>query len=178
VYDAIFLAAEALEDRDGRKVIVVVTDGSDTASRTDFHGALRAAHLADAVIYPIVVVPITNDAGRSTGGENALITMAERTGGRAFFPDVPSLDTVFVDILRDLRTQYFLGYYPRNVPPSDNPFHTLQVTVRRSGLQVLARNGYYGNSGPSAGESFGRISIAPQRGPQAEPAKRSRQEKD
>jgi Ca-activated chloride channel family protein len=178
VYDAIFLASEALEDRDGRKVMVVVTDGSDTASRTDFHRALKAAHLADAVIYPIVVVPITNDAGRSTGGENALTTMAERTGGRPFFPDVPSLDTAFVEILRDLRTQYFLGFYPKDVPPSDNPFHRLDVRVRRPGLQVLARNGYYGDSGDAAGVSSGRISIAPQRVRQTQPAKRSRQEKD
>jgi Ca-activated chloride channel family protein len=177
VYDAIYLASEALESREGRKVIVVVTDGSDTASRTDFHAALKSAHIADAVIYPIVVVPITNDAGRSTGGENALITMAARTGGRPFFPDVPSLDQVFVEILRDLRTQYFLGFYPKDVPPSDNPFHRLEVRVRRPGLQVLARSGYYGNSGQTPGHSQGRISIAPQRALEKQPAKRSRQEK-
>jgi Ca-activated chloride channel family protein len=147
VYDAIFLASEELESREGRKVIVIVTDGSDTASRKDFHGALKAAHLADAIIYPIVVVPITNDAGRSTGGENALVTMAARTGGRAFFPDVgAALDTAFGDILRDLRTQYFLGYYPKDVPPPKDPFHRLDVRVRRPGLQVVSRNGYYGVS--------------------------------
>ena len=178
VYDAILLASEALEEREGRKVIVVVTDGSDTASRTDFHGALKAAHLADAVMYPIVVIPITNDAGRSIGGENALITMAERTGGRAFFPNVPALDTAFLDILRDLRTQYLLGFYPKDVPPSDNPFHRLNVRVRRPGLQALARNGYYGDSGTTAGGSSERISVTPQRMRTTQPAKRSRQEKD
>lgn len=177
VYDAIYLASESLEAREGRRVIVIVTDGSDTASSTDFHGALKAAHMADAVIYPIVVVPITNDAGRSIGGENALVTIAARTGGRAFFPDVTALDTAFTEILRDLRTQYFLGFYSKDVPPTNNPFHTLTVRVRQPGLQVLTRNGYYGVSGQAAGTPGGRISIAPQPLRGVPPAKRSRQEK-
>jgi Ca-activated chloride channel family protein len=151
LYDAVYLASEELENREGRRVIVIVTDGSDTVSRKDFHASLKAAHLVDAVIYPIVIVPITNDAGRSTGGENALITMAERTGGRTFFPDLgAALDKAFVEILRDLRTQYFLGFYPKDVPPAKDPFHKLGIRVRRPGLQVLARTGYYGVSEASA----------------------------
>src|SRR5205809_111991 len=74
LYDAIWLASRELEDRDGRKVIVVVTDGGDTTSSKDFHAALKAAQLADAVIYSVLVMPITNDAGRNIGGENALTT--------------------------------------------------------------------------------------------------------
>ena len=74
--------------REGRKVIVIVTDGGDTASSKDLKGALEAAHLADAVIYPIVVMPITNDAGRNISGEHALQFMAEGTGGRPFLPSV------------------------------------------------------------------------------------------
>jgi Ca-activated chloride channel family protein len=151
LYDAIYLGSEELEQREGRRVIVLVTDGADTVSRKNFHAALKAAHLADAVIYPIVVVPITNDAGRSTGGENALITISQRTGGRTFFPDVgAALDTAFVEILRDLRTQYFLGFYPRKVPSTKDPFHRLTIRVRRPDLQVLARSGYYGVSESSA----------------------------
>src|SRR3989442_11007770 len=53
LYDAIYLAGHELENRDGRKVIVVITDGGDTTSSTDFHGALKAAHMADAVIYSV-----------------------------------------------------------------------------------------------------------------------------
>jgi Ca-activated chloride channel family protein len=98
-----------------------------------------------------VVVPITNDAGRSIGGENALITMAQRTGGRAFFPEAgPALDTAFAEILRDLRTQYFLGFYPKDVPPSRDPFHRLEVRVNKPGLAVSSRNGYYGASDVAA----------------------------
>ena len=90
LYDAIYLASSDLEDRDGRHVMVVVTDGGDTTSAKRFHDALRAAQSADAVFYSILVMPITNDAGRNIGGENALATLAEGTGGRVFYPTVGS----------------------------------------------------------------------------------------
>ena len=82
MYDAVYLGAQRLEPRAGRKVIVVVTDGGDTVSKITVHKALEAAQLADAVIYAIVVMPITNDAGRNIGGEHALEFMAKGTGGR------------------------------------------------------------------------------------------------
>ena len=149
LYDAIFLAAEDLQNRDGRHVIVAVTDGGDTTSVKDFHAALDAAQLANAVIYPILVVPITNAAGRNVGGENALTTLARGTGGRVFTPSAGSaLDAAFAEILRDLRTQYLLGYYTANLPPSKNRFHKLEVRVDRPDLRVSARNGYYESSTP------------------------------
>ncbi|MCU1259163.1 MAG: von Willebrand factor, type, partial [Bryobacterales bacterium] len=52
LYDAIYLAARELEKRQGRKVMLIVTDGGDTVSAKDYHAALNAAQLADAVIYP------------------------------------------------------------------------------------------------------------------------------
>src|SRR5581483_6770497 len=77
LYDAIYLAARDLEDREGRKVMIIVADG---------------------VIYPVVVMPITNDAGRNIGGENALKFMADGTGGRTFLPSIgPELDRAFRD---------------------------------------------------------------------------------
>jgi Ca-activated chloride channel family protein len=171
LYDAIFLAAEDLEDRQGRHVIVVVTDGGDTTSNKELHGALEAVQLADAVIYAIVVVPITNDAGRNTGGENALTFMAQATGGRTFLPTVgPQLDAAFTSIIQELRTQYVLGFYPRNVPLTKNRFHKLEVKTRRPGLRVLARNGYYGEAEGSSGTPGARISIEPE-------TKKKRQEK-
>jgi len=147
LYDAIYLAARNLEDREGRHVIVVVTDGGDTTSTKKFHQALEAAQLADAVIYSILVMPITNDPGRNIGGENALTTLAVETGGRVFAPALgPDLDEAFSDILKDLRTQYLLGFYPRNVPASKERFHRLHVRLRRPDLQVQARSGYYEDS--------------------------------
>jgi Ca-activated chloride channel family protein len=148
LYDAIWFASREMEDREGRHVMIIVTDGGDTTSSRTFHQALESAQVADAVIYPILVIPITNDAGRNIGGENALTTLAEGTGGRVFAPSVgEQLDQAFADILRDLRTQYLIGYYPRNLPISKDRFHRVKVTVDRPGLRVQTRNGYYGSSG-------------------------------
>jgi Ca-activated chloride channel homolog len=163
LYDAIYLAARDLEDRQGRKVMVIVTDGGDTTSAKDVHQALRAAQFADAVIYPVVVIPITNDAGRNIGGENALKFMADGTGGRTFLPSLGAeLDRAFSDIVDELRTQYLLGFYPRNVPLTKDRFHKLQVSVQRTELRVAARNGYYGDAEGEAGTPDARISISPE----------------
>jgi Ca-activated chloride channel family protein len=155
LYDAIFLASRELEFRNGRHVMVLVTDGGDTTSRKDYHQALESAQLADAILYPVLVVPITNDAGRNVGGENALTTLAAGTGGHVFTPNLGSqLDRAFDDILRELRTQYLVGFYPKDVPPSKDRFHTLKVTVQSTsagalanrGLRVSTRSGYYGEA--------------------------------
>jgi Ca-activated chloride channel family protein len=154
LFDAIWFAAKDLEPREGRKVMVIVTDGGNTTSYRDSHQALEAAQLADAVIYPVVVMPITNDAGRNIAGENFLTFAAQGTGGRTFLPTVGAqLDKAFRDIIADLRTEYVLGFYPRNVPPTKNRWHTLQVGVKRPELQVFARNGYYGDADALAGSS-------------------------
>ncbi len=165
LYDAIYLAAADLESREGRHAMIIVTDGGDTTSSKDFHAALEAAQMADAVLYPVLVMPITNDAGRNIGGENALTSMAMGTGGRVFAPSVgPELDRAFGDILKELRTQYLLGYYPKDVPLSANRFHKIEVRVRRPELRVLARNGYYGDSQGEAGTpGAARISVTPQK---------------
>jgi Ca-activated chloride channel family protein len=102
--------------------------------------------LADSVIYPILVVPITNDAGRNVGGENALTSFAAGTGGRVFTPaNAAELDRAFADILRELRTQYLIGYYPKDVPLTKERFHTLKVNVTDRNLRVITRSGYYGD---------------------------------
>jgi len=163
LYDAIWLVSRDLEDREGRKVMIIVTDGGDTTSSKNMQEALRAAHFADAVIYPVVVIPITNDAGRNIGGENALKFMADGTGGRTFLPSLGAeLDRAFSDIIDELRTQYLIGFYPHNVPLTKERFHRLQVTVQRPELRVSARNGYYGDAEGETGPDA-RISISPER---------------
>jgi Ca-activated chloride channel homolog len=152
LYDALWFAARSLEDREGRHVVIVVTDGGDTTSARNFHQALEAAQMADAVIYPILVVPIPNDAGRNTGGEHALTSLAKDTGGRVFEPTLgEALDQAFAELLRELRTQYLLGYYPKGVPPSKDRFHRLEVKLRRPDLRVLSRSGYYGEAERATG---------------------------
>jgi Ca-activated chloride channel family protein len=147
LYDAIYLVSRNLELRGGRRVLIVVTDGGDTTSTKKFHDALEALQRADAVLYPILVTPITNEAGRNLGGENALIGLANGTAGRVFTPATgPTLDTAFSDILKELRTQYFLGYYPRSVEPRGDRYHRLEVKLRNPDLRVNARTGYYEES--------------------------------
>jgi len=149
LYDAICLAGEELEARQGRRAIIVITDGSDTTSARSFHDALRAAHMADAVLYAVLVMPIRNEPGRNIRGENALTGLALGTGGRVFAPSVgPTLDQAFTEILRELRTQYLLGFYPRRVPEVKDGFHRLEVRLRRPDLRAAARSGYYEESAP------------------------------
>jgi Ca-activated chloride channel family protein len=172
LYDAIYLVSGELQHRQGRRVMVIVTDGGDTVSSKDFHAALESAQLADASIYPILVVPIENNAGRNSGGENALTGLAQGTGGRVFLPTLGAqMDAAFDQIIRELRTQYYLAYYPKDIPLTKDRFHRLQVQVRQPGLQVLTRSGYYGDWRPD-GSADDRIAVDPRSLPP--PVKNSR----
>ena len=96
LYDAVHLASRDLTGRDGRHVIVAVTDGGDTTSVKKYADAFESAQNVDAIIYPVLVIPITNDAGRNLGGERALDTLASGTGGRVFQPmGASELDEAF-----------------------------------------------------------------------------------
>jgi Ca-activated chloride channel family protein len=150
LYDAIFLGSQALMRRQGRKVLLVITDGGDTMSRVDYQEALREAQIADALVYSVIVVPIQASAGRNTGGEHALIQMAEDTGGKYYYADTPQqIERAFHRISDELRTQYVLGYYPRQ-RLTDSDFRRIQVTVTPPAdsdlplpLHVRHRTGYY-----------------------------------
>jgi Ca-activated chloride channel family protein len=152
LFDAVFLGSRALSAREGRKVMVVITDGGDTASQTDYKEALRAAEESEAILYSIIIVPVEASAGRETGGEHALIQMSSDTGGKYFYASgVGQLDDAFRQISDELRTQYLLAYYPsQRYAKSD--FRRIQVNV--SGTQgsdlfkVRSRAGYYTSKSP------------------------------
>lgn len=148
IYDAIFLCSESLLDREGRKVLVLITDGGDTTSKADYNGALRRAQQAEAIVYSIIVVPVEADAGRNLGGEHALIQISKDTGGRYYYAEgQEQLDEAFRKISDELRTQYLLAFYPsRKV--SDAPFRRIQVELTKKDpegrpYQVRHRAGYY-----------------------------------
>lgn len=149
MYDAIYLASIALSKRHGRKVMLLITDGGDTASKVDYAEAVRAAQIADAIVYSIIDVPIESSAGRNTGGEHALIQLSEDTGGKYYYESSPEqLDAAFRRVSEELRTQYLLGYYPSK-RAADSDFRRVQVRLkpaappRFAGLQVRHRAGYY-----------------------------------
>jgi Ca-activated chloride channel family protein len=147
LFDAVYLASRSLDRRQGRKVMVLITDGGDTISKIDYKEAVRAAEEAEALVYSIIVVPIENSAGRETGGEHALIQLSEDTGGKYYYAtSMTQLDDAFRKISDELRTQYLLAYYPSQ-RLSNSQFRRIQVGV--SGLaeaasyRVRNRAGYY-----------------------------------
>jgi Ca-activated chloride channel homolog len=147
LYDAIYLVSRSLDRRQGRKVIVLITDGGDTISKVDYKEAVRAAEEAEAIVYSIIVVPIENSAGRETGGEHALIQLSEDTGGKYYYAtSTAQLDEAFRKISDELRTQYLLAYYPSQ-HTSASQFRRIQVSVsgvpESSGLHARHRAGYY-----------------------------------
>ena len=149
LYDAVHFAGHDVQGREGRHVMVIVSDGGDTTSHWKYHDALEAAQKADAVIYPVIVVPVINDAGRNTGGEHALEQFASNTGGRVLWAsNRAELDHAFDEILLDLRTQYLIGYYPKEIPKDAPRFHPVKVELKRSELRASTRSGYYGDVVP------------------------------
>ncbi len=146
MYDAVYLASEVLEKRQGRKVLVLITDGGDTVSKTDYQQALEAAQRAEAIVYSIIVVPIESSAGRDLGGEHALILLSHDTGGKYYYASsTDTLNQAFRQISDELRTQYLLAYYPsRRLASSD--FRRIEVEVASPAgqpLQARYRTGYY-----------------------------------
>jgi Ca-activated chloride channel family protein len=157
LYDAIYLASENLArqtvpGKPGRKVLVLVTDGGDTANTVTYAEALEKALRGEVMVYSIIDVPIEASAGRDTGGEHALITLAEQTGGKYFYASAGGLDKAFAQVSEDLRTQYLLGYYPAKQAPGVD-FHRIRVTVPHAaaqGFDIRYRTGYYAD-GADAG---------------------------
>ena len=152
MYDAIYLGGAALLDRQGRKVMVIITDGGDTTSKVRYPEALRAMQQAEAIVYPIIMVPITASAGRDLGGEHALIQLAKDTGGKYYYADtLQALDVAFQQISKELRTQYLLGYYPKQ-RLANSDFRAIEVAVKplaransadEATYNVRHRAGYY-----------------------------------
>ena len=145
LYDAIYLGSESLARKQGRKVLILVSDGGDTAKSTTYPQALEQALRSEVMIYSIIDVPIEASAGRDIGGEHALITLAQDTGGKSFYAGEGGLDKAFEKVSDDLRTQYLIGYYANNQEPGRS-FHRVQVTVPRAAadaFNIRHKTGYY-----------------------------------
>ncbi len=152
-YQAVYLAAQSLAPRTGRKVLVVISDGGNTVKGTSYDEALAEAQRSDVIIYSIIDTPVEADAGRDTGGEHAMIVLSQETGGRWFYVDQGGLPAAFRKVSDDLRTQYLLAYYPQRGAKAANPpdtgaqFHAIRVVLRDTppGAQDTPhyRSGYY-----------------------------------
>jgi VWFA-related protein len=145
LYDAIADSADLIMKRlQGRKALVLLTDGDDTASRTSLDMAVASCQRADTVAYSI---------GIGTGlarGASVLETLARRTGGGYFeVSRKQTVDVIYKTIEEELRSQYNIGYL---APPADpakkrGGFHKVRVTVKRSGATARTRDGYYATGG-------------------------------
>jgi Ca-activated chloride channel family protein len=151
LYNAMSLAAKYLSKEDGRHVMVVLSDGTDTASGITLAQALKDVQKSDTVIYGVHstgVAPSLNV--QDLAGEFVMKAMSEDTGGRAFFPPIyedskketRDLDEIYKRIAAEVRAQYVLTYYSKNDTRTKN-YRAIRVEVKRPGLQVRARNGYY-----------------------------------
>jgi Ca-activated chloride channel family protein len=150
LYNAIYLASLNLAPQPGRKVLLLISDGGNTVKGIDYAQALEQAVRAEVMVYSIIDVPIAADAGRDTGGEHAMITLSQETGGKFYYADTSSLAKAFQQVSEDLRTQYLVGYYPsRRVADSD--FRTISVQLKSQGAatqySVRHRTGYYATPG-------------------------------
>ena len=137
VLDSLYVALTTTLAEPGRSLVVVCTDGRDTASWLQPDDVLEAAKRSSAVVYAVA-------ADRARGWQ-ALKDITDVTGGRTI--DVESghdLAAQFAEILRDFRSRYVLTFVPAGV--SDGGYHKLDVRVRQSGVSVKARPGYLGHA--------------------------------
>jgi len=131
IYDAVYLGSHALakQGSDRRKVIILITDGGETTSHSDFESARREAVRTNTLLYTVVIRAMKSESGRNTAGEHALETITDTTGGAVFYPDTSAqIESIFDQINRELRTQYRLAYYPNPRGPADS-YRRIDVTV-------------------------------------------------
>jgi Ca-activated chloride channel family protein len=152
LYDAVYLASQRLEPRQGRKVLVLISDGGNTKTEVDFNQALEAARQGEVMVYSIIDVPIMADAGRDTDGEHAMIALSQETGGQYYYANAGDLREAFRKVSDNLRTQYLLGYYPDSAKHGP-AFRKISVWLTHAPAgdgpyTVQNRTGYYPDSTP------------------------------
>jgi VWFA-related protein len=151
MFDAIYLAAgEKLKGEVGRKVIVVITDGDDTGSKTPRDRATEAAQKADTIIYFVDYEDPryhgggfgTFTIGRNTGNAD-MSKMSSETGGRVFRVDRKNtLDDIFKELQDEMRSQYSIGYTSPH-SQKDGSYHKIEIKTSNKDYKVQARKGYY-----------------------------------
>jgi VWFA-related protein len=144
LYDAVYLAAnEKLKREVGRKAIILITDGVDQGSRVKLREAIDTAHKSDAIVYSIHYLDWAQYGGMFSPGDGDLKRMSEDTGGRLYKVDRKNtLDMIFDDLNRELRSQYSVGYSSGN-PNKDGSFRKLEIRPKNKELRVQSRKGYF-----------------------------------
>lgn len=152
LYDAIWqFCDEKMRSAQGRRVIVVITDGDDTYSRADINDAIDIAQRTETTIFAIstkaglsAVVPGVEAGQVQDHGDKNLERLAEDTGGAAFFTgDMLALERSFGRIANELRSQYLITYRPTN-DHYDGSYRKVEVRLVNGNekLKLRTKRGY------------------------------------
>ena len=149
-YDALVASADYLTKnaRNPKQVLIIVTDGEDNASSATLEQAIRRIQDLDGpVIYCVgLLFGEDTDKRESKHARRVLESVAEQTGGTAYFPkSLKEVDAIASEVAADIRTQYTLAYRSTN-PPSNGGYRRLHVEAKDKGfprLDVRTRSGYY-----------------------------------
>jgi len=132
--DAMYAAIASVRPGDRRALLIVFSDGIDTASWLEPDAVLMAARRSGAVIYAV-------STKRPNQTPQLLHDVTDATGGEILHVDSGRLQTAFVDILGDFRNRYLLSYTLSG--PVQPGWHRIEVRVKRRGAVVRARQGYF-----------------------------------
>jgi Ca-activated chloride channel family protein len=141
LYDAVDMSIDLLDDATGRKVVLVFTDGDDTASRRGFGDVLTKAREKEVMVYAIGLQSDFFDGQRMRRSRpsSALRRLADETGGGYFeLKKTDELAPTFTRVAQELHSLYALGFAPTNL---DNKEHRLEVKVK-PGMNARARRSY------------------------------------
>jgi Ca-activated chloride channel family protein len=140
--DGIAASLDALKGLDGRRVVLVFTDGEDTASRASFKSVMEQARDEEVMVYAIGLESEYFNGMRvvKTRPSRDLRKIADETGGGYFeLEKTIDLAPTFTRVAQELRSQYLIGFAPANL---DGKIHKLEVKVNRPGMNVRARRSY------------------------------------
>jgi Ca-activated chloride channel family protein len=157
LYDATFAAVALRRRIPGRTLVLVFSDGDDTASWLDPLDVLKAAQHSDIVVHAVTRkrgfrYPSGEDAGTrgiersrfaaepQLFGRLYLSQLVEETGGSVFIADSSGLEEAFARVVNEFRSRYVLTYSPRDVAPAG--WHAIEVTLNGRKADVKARRGY------------------------------------
>jgi VWFA-related protein len=149
VWDSVVLSVREILSKTPertRRAIILLSDGDDTSSRVRLYQAVEYAARHNVVIYPIGIRDKKFPYGEMR--QDFLKSLAEETGGRAFFPKRPEdLPAAFAQIEQELRAQYLLTYTPTS-RARDGSYRRLQIEVtnpqlKKQNLNLRYRQGYY-----------------------------------
>jgi len=150
LFDAVVRTCdEKLIRETGRKTIVILSDGDDSASNDTLEQAREMALKAEATIFSISINRggLFGVGGDTRAGDNVLKQLATETGGKALFPiQVEELDSAFREISQELRSQYNIGYYSSN-KMRDGGYRKIEVKLTDKNLRPNFRKGYFAPSG-------------------------------